>query len=291
MLSQDCFIRIYFQRLFILIIAFIIIGSAFSQTGKKSNPDSLVPYRIGAKWGFSDVNGKIIIKPEYQSVSFFYNKLAIVQKHNHYYLIDSKNRKASKKKFSEASLSENCFGRKCYEVKEKNNAYNLDVNGNRTDEGCGCMIDMQSNQYDYLDHPLTKDTIIEDAKLEYFANDPSKTIYGEAIFPVFNKGFDDYFIIENEQLYGLIYNDGIKIKQVFEANLEGIDFYKTATGKKRFIVTKDEKSAVYSETENLIPYKYRSIAAVDLRENMLWVETESNHSGFVNVNGFEYFKD
>lgn len=103
MLSQDCFIRIYLQRLFILIIAFIIIGSAFSQTAKKSNPDSLVPYRIKAKWGFSDVNGIIIIKPEYQSVTFFYNNLSIVQKHNLYYLVDSKNKKVSKRKFSEAS--------------------------------------------------------------------------------------------------------------------------------------------------------------------------------------------
>lgn len=60
---------------------------------------------------------------------------------------------------------------------EKNNAYNLDANGNKTDEGCGCMIDMQSNQYDYLDHPLTKDTIIEDAKLEYFANDPKNNLW------------------------------------------------------------------------------------------------------------------
>lgn len=284
-------LRFYSKRVILVLLILTHFGSVFSQHTKKINPDSLVPYRDVAKWGFSDVNGNIIIKPQYQSVSFFYNDRAIVKKHNHYYLINSKNKRTSKTNFSDIILSENCFGDKCYEVREKDKSYNLDKDGIKTDKGCGCMKDLQSGRYDYLDHPLTKDTIIEDTKLEYFANDPKRTIYGEAIFPVFSKGFDNYFIIENEQFFGLIFNDGNTIKQVFEANLEGIDFYNTPLGKKFFIVTQNEKSAVYNETENIIPFKYKSIASVNMRENMLWVETENEHGGFINLNGLEYFKD
>lgn len=85
----NTFSRVFYKRVILTILVLVCFGEAFSQDVKKINPDSLVPFRAGSKWGFSDVNGNLIIKPQYQSVSFFYNNRAIVKKHNKYYLINS----------------------------------------------------------------------------------------------------------------------------------------------------------------------------------------------------------
>ncbi len=59
--------------------------------------DTLIPYRVKNKWGYSDYNGKIKIKPQYDSVSFFGNVslpevgyLTVVAEKNQLGLINNK---------------------------------------------------------------------------------------------------------------------------------------------------------------------------------------------------------
>lgn len=64
------------KRLTLYIIACLAYSSSFSQP-----PRILVPFREGAKWGYSDTLGKIKIKPKYDTASLFHYN--IVHKGNH----------------------------------------------------------------------------------------------------------------------------------------------------------------------------------------------------------------
>src|SRR5712664_3477180 len=62
-------------------IASIIVFSlgACSKQVKEPQQLNLVPYRKGKKWGFSDVNKKLVIQPKYESTEPFSDGLARVQ--------------------------------------------------------------------------------------------------------------------------------------------------------------------------------------------------------------------
>ena len=47
------------KKVFFMLLAVLYILSGHSQT---VNSDSLVPYRMGNKWGYSDMSGNIVIK-------------------------------------------------------------------------------------------------------------------------------------------------------------------------------------------------------------------------------------
>lgn len=50
----------------------------YSPGNSKSNP-TLIPYRVGNLWGYSNIDGKIIVEPKYVYVNFFYGPIAVVE--------------------------------------------------------------------------------------------------------------------------------------------------------------------------------------------------------------------
>ncbi|MDI1243717.1 MAG: WG repeat-containing protein [bacterium] len=75
---------------FRLIIALVVLGSvALCQLAPAPiSDDLLIPFRKGAKWGFSDLSRKIVIPPTYDRTSFFSEGLARVKKGDKYGYID-----------------------------------------------------------------------------------------------------------------------------------------------------------------------------------------------------------
>jgi hypothetical protein len=81
----------------ILIFSSIIVNQSYGQK------DKLYPYRVKNKWGFSDVNGNILIKPQYDSVTVFFEHYftgiycSKVVKNNKEAYIDSSNKYLTRK--------------------------------------------------------------------------------------------------------------------------------------------------------------------------------------------------
>jgi hypothetical protein len=66
------------RKKYLLFIFLISCLSCFSQQFRKAG---LIPYRKGDKWGYADTNANIVIKPQFDSISFFNGKgLAVVRK-------------------------------------------------------------------------------------------------------------------------------------------------------------------------------------------------------------------
>jgi hypothetical protein len=64
---------------------------------------TLIPYRIGYKWGFADTSGNIKIKPKYKSALPFYFGMARVQKGKKYGFINTEGKKIIKIKYDTAT--------------------------------------------------------------------------------------------------------------------------------------------------------------------------------------------
>lgn len=87
------------MRLICTITLLVFFNSIFCQY--------LVPYRSGNKWGYSNTNGDIVIKPKYRTVNFFYsntkvNGIAPVKRLKKYFYINKKGKKCFKEKFDKA---------------------------------------------------------------------------------------------------------------------------------------------------------------------------------------------
>lgn len=69
--------EMHFLKLFFLIFLSAFIGFTPSSFGQKATKKSsqLVPYRVGAKWGFSDNSGKILVQPKYNEIEILNENL------------------------------------------------------------------------------------------------------------------------------------------------------------------------------------------------------------------------
>lgn len=275
-----------FLRITLILSTVLYCHLGYSQTVKS---DSLVPYRIGNKWGYSNFQGVLLINPQYDEVKFFCANRAIVKKIGLYYLIDSKN-KIIIKGCTKINLSADCNGNQCYKVMDNGNIYNVDINGKKVVK-CGCEMEGDGGDGDgsYI-NPLIGDTIIGNEKLKYFVNDSSKTIYGDI-----SEIFRNIYKVKMNKFYGLVYNNGERFEQLFETEYQRIDFFtrneQQHNEAQYFIVKKNNKTALFNGKEMVIPYKFKSISTIDERRYILKVELQNGKTGYLNLNGFEYFKD
>jgi len=74
-----------------IIILFSLLVMFFTSCGIVSRKlPSLIPYRVGEKWGYCDINKKIVIKPAYDEAGFFSEGLARVKLNDKYGYINEK---------------------------------------------------------------------------------------------------------------------------------------------------------------------------------------------------------
>lgn len=86
----------------ILFLLLILTGSIYAQT--------LYPYKKGTKWGYANIDGKVIIKPKYDLVGERpFTKYTYVKQNNIFYFIDNKGKKANKKKYNKISYFDSGF--------------------------------------------------------------------------------------------------------------------------------------------------------------------------------------
>lgn len=84
----------------ILFLISLTVHLSLAQESECLTKEELIPYRIKSKWGYADVNGKIIIPVQYDSAGHFgFNKekkpLATVKLNNSYFRIDKTGQKVS----------------------------------------------------------------------------------------------------------------------------------------------------------------------------------------------------
>jgi serine/threonine protein kinase len=79
--------RLYLAIPAVVLILFAFIGGSYWLTSSNSN-QTLIPFRKGDKWGFSDVNKKIIIEPKYDFAQPFSEGLAAVKLNDKFGYID-----------------------------------------------------------------------------------------------------------------------------------------------------------------------------------------------------------
>lgn len=83
-----------------LLLLHLNVHLSLAQESECLTKEELIPYRIKTKWGYSDVNGKIIIPVQYDSAGHFgFNRekkpLATVKVNNNYFRIDKTGQKVS----------------------------------------------------------------------------------------------------------------------------------------------------------------------------------------------------
>jgi len=264
---------------FLLLISFEI---SFCQS---IGSDSLVPYRVGNKWGYSDLKGNLVIEPRYESATFFYKNRAIVEEKNIFYLINPQNKKSSKD-CQKIILRTDC-DYICYRALIKDKVETLDTNGNHyyLEWGPGCTEDISGPREDDI---LIKSYSELRVYKEYFRNDSQKVLY-KMIRPtnVDNK----YFYVYTKSKSGVVYNDGKFIKTLLDTVYQHTRMYKSQKFEYMYVVKKDDLTALITQYETIIPFKYKSITPNEINKGMLLVETVNSKKGYVSFSGFEYFKD
>ncbi len=280
----------HYRRSILIIFIFLFQVSSYSQTAV--NPEKFVPYRIANKWGYSNREGIILIKPQYDSASLFYEGRAIVKAKDLYYLINSKNIKINKTGFNIMSLLECCgvliSGKKevLYEVTDKTRTFIIDKDG-KEEIDCRCQ---EQEVEEKLFNKLIKDSIIGDSNYWYFINDPRRKVYNWIANPEAGYIFHDYYVVKSDSLFGLVFNDGIEIKQIFNTKYDNIFLWFKNFYERHYIVRKNGKESLITETKIVIPYKYKTIVPTDKKYELFLVQTENGKMGFINYSGFEYFQ-
>ncbi|MCB9360257.1 MAG: WG repeat-containing protein [Flavobacteriales bacterium] len=113
-------------KLYLIILTLFISELSFSQT--------LIPYRKGNKWGYSNNDKQIIIKPKYKEVGIFNDKITWVKKGNKYGYINRTGKLVTKIEFTKASYFQ--FNRA--KVSKKNEFFCIDNTGKKANCINGC---------------------------------------------------------------------------------------------------------------------------------------------------------
>lgn len=76
--------RLFNIFIFITGVFYLNISNLYSQVAlpgyaPPGSMPELIPFREGFKWGYSDINGKIIIPPKYDNTNFFVGKIAVAE--------------------------------------------------------------------------------------------------------------------------------------------------------------------------------------------------------------------
>lgn len=271
-----------YLKYFLCNLLLLFVSSGYSQS---FSSDSLIPFRLGNNWGYSDLKGNIVIEPSYTSAAFFYKNRAIVQDKNTFYLIDPKNQKSSKD-CQKIRLRTDC-DYICYRALIKDKVETLDTNGNYYDLewGPGCSEAMYG--------PRSEDDLIKsysdlNVHSQYFKNDSQKVHY-RLILPT---NVDrNYFYVYTKTSTGLVYNNGKIINTILDTVYQKIIIYKSDKYEYIFVVKQNDMEALITKKETIIPFKYKSIIPDEMNKNMVLVETGNGKKGYVNFYGFEYFRD
>ena len=92
----------------------------------------LIPYRKGDRWGFSDIDGKVIITPKWDYVFPFQDQVAVVMQNRLYLIINRKGKKLSPNKFkSKPTIWQKATTRFTSGVNELSDHYIFDEQQNR----------------------------------------------------------------------------------------------------------------------------------------------------------------
>lgn len=285
------------KKIYKSILIILAIVNSYSGYSQYVSSESLVPYRVGKLWGYSDYEGNIKIKPQYQSASLFFKYRAIVKKNGLFYLIDMSNNLITKNgyEFMEVTSSFNNVN-VCYTVRRKGKQFTIDSEGIIKQNDCEGQDMKGSDGWDEdWKRFLIKDTFINSNRFYYFILDSAKIPYKFIYQLEAGHYFKNYFCVGfADTLSGIVFNDGNKLTQILPCLYHEIEPIYHEDFKNRFIISRSKKYALFMDAKQITTFKYANISKLSeiyYRQNILYIQTDKNQSGYLNIEGFEYFKD
>ena len=265
-----------------LILFFLLIGLNTIAAIAQSN--TLIPYRVKDKWGYSDTAGNLIIEAKYQDANFFYYSRAVVKLNNEWKIIngqevvvyESKTDSIDKRYYSQSNFVFTSFAKSrqpVIKIFKGNISVYLDTLGNGVKEikEDGFGWGGEAVPYPGSNRRHSKAIVVEQAdgntkKYGYINKEVNILAKYDSIVPIYfeidtvierqNRKFKTnlkmlYFIVKKDEMFGII-ND--KDSVVVDFEYEDIKKFK-----ENYFWAKKDKSRWASYTlggENIIPPLY-----------------------------------
>lgn len=303
------------STIIIFISALFIGGCVTSKNAGRlpANHKALYPIGENGKWGFADNKGQTVIAPEYDSVAFFYQGIALVKKDGKYGYLRNNGKWHIKPKYSSAgSFISNCAlvstGGKAFYINKQGEKIN--VSQCTPAEGGGCIVVTPANPFKYFFKINGK---YQTAYKYYIAHPSGKT---EEISDTTDLGLDtvgefsnQHILIGKDNKYGL-YDIYPKAKIVLTprensdyraiARSEFLKTIHTKYDEVRFekrpgeevnyaeVRIKDKWGVIDGRGNEVLEIQYEHLF-IEPGWQMAMIEFEPNRFGYKHFNGKEYF--
>ncbi len=255
----------------------------FFQIGISQN---LIPYRIGDKWGYSNEDGEIVIKPKFQEVGEFRDKITWVKKRGKYGYIDKKGRKKTCFKFDKASY----FGLGVALVQKGNKKYCINLKGRKVKckIGCGGAITIIERFQTYK-----KGKKIGMLKFGFAKNKEGKRVETiiDSLPPIwddFKENQKGYAAVKKDSLWGVINENG---ELIVDYQYELIEVHPTAYRTNKFFkIKRNGKYGFLNEQGKLVvePKYHKAEFYSQNKIAKVWIDDE--FWGYIDEAGKEFFK-
>lgn len=300
----------------IFISAWLISGCVTSKDTCRLPADQTVVYPIGenGKWGFADNKGQMVIAPEYDSVAFFYQGIALVKKDGKFGYLRNDGKWHIKPKYSDATS----FISNCALVSDQEGTFYINKQGEKINAsrcapaaGGGCTVVTPANPFKYFFKINGK---YETAYKYYLVHPSGKT---EEISDTTNLGLDivrefsnQHILIGKDNKYGLYdirpetkivltpqaHNDYRALAQAaflktIQTKYDEVRFEKQAGREVNYaaVRVKDKWGVIDSWGNEVLDTQYERLA-IEPGWQMALIEFEPNRLGYKHFNGAEYFK-
>lgn len=268
----------FVQKRYIILTLFMLISYwAYSQT--------LIPYRLGDKWGYTNEQGEIIIKPQYELAGEFREKVTWVKKNGKYGYINKNGKRITYFKFDEA----NYFGFGTARVRKGNSTYCINLKGKKSAcrVGCGGAITIRHSFDTYK-----KDGKIGILKYSFGKNKLGNPVETRDSLPAIWDGFMEnqtgLAAVKKDSLWGIINRNAVLI---VDYQYEDIEVHPTAHRTNKFFKIKQKgKYGFLDETGKLIvkPIYHKVMFYTTSRIAKVWID--EYFWGYIDETGKEYFK-
>lgn len=205
---------------------------------------SLIPYRKGNKWGYSNEKGEIIIKPKYKEVGIFNEKITWVKKGNKFGYINKKGVLVTKIEFIKAGT----FGDRQAFVKTKEESYCINSEGKKTQ----CFSMCGGSHFTFLEYQ----TYRKGNKIGVFKYIFTDGVIIDTLPAIWDeiKINSYYAAVKQDNKWGVINFEGELVTELIYDSIE----LKSEYGRHQFFKVKyqDRYGFLNEKGEELIPPKY-----------------------------------
>ena len=267
------------KRITAIIILTMVFQMGISQ--------SLIPFRIGDKWGYSNEKGEVIIKPKYEEAGEFREKITWVKKNGKYGFIDKRGKKKTRFMFDKVKY----FGLgKTASVWKNDMKYFIDLNGKKSKPRFGCTGAISGVSKVFQTYRsgekigILKYIIIKDED----GNIIEKIDSLPPIWDDLMGNRNGYAAVQKDSLWGVINKEG---ELVVDYKYEGVEVHSFPFKRNNFFKIRDKGKYGFLNEEGklVVEPKYRNAEFYSQSKiAKVWVSNE--FWGYIDETGKEFFK-